>query len=337
MCWKCVSAICPLGGGTPDYEPDFPNSPGGNDGGGSDGGGQTNPDIPWYLQNPEIDIFSYSPVVQSVFQSLTDYGIVLHVSQVNYLQENNTIAQRFKTYLATNNSLIKSQNANMGINFFMDNPTATWQDFLNQVPKTPCENTKALMANTNMQASITQLKTNATSGSGEMGFKATKSGTPSPMIPGSAHSVNFGDKTGYAGGYHNHTKMGIPMYSPADINQLLGFARAQGNNGDPTLAFVGMVAPNGMHYIIRFEGTYQDSVNFNFMREDIDNYTDNMAMSNSIFKSSSSTQGIEKLLFKTLNNMGLDGKIILQRVENDGTIKTINKNNDGTITAVPCS
>ena len=53
------------------------------------------------------------PILQSVFQSLTDYGFVMRVSQVNYLQENNTIAQRFKTYLASNNSLVKSQNANM--------------------------------------------------------------------------------------------------------------------------------------------------------------------------------------------------------------------------------
>jgi hypothetical protein len=34
--------------------------------------------------------------------------------------------------------------------------------------------------------------------------------------------------------------------------------------------------------------------------------------------------------------MGLDGKINLQRIENDGTIKTVTKNNDGTTTAVPC-
>lgn len=123
----------------------------------------------------------------------------------------------------------------------------------------PCQKTKTLMANQNMQTSITQLKTNATSGSGEQGFKASKTGEPSPIIQGGAHNVDFGDKTGYAGGYHNHTGIGIPMLSPPDINQLLGFARAQGNNGDPTLAFVGMVAPNGMHYIIRFTGTYQDA------------------------------------------------------------------------------
>lgn len=38
----------------------------------------------------------------------------------------------------------------------------------------PCTKTKNLLTNTNMQASITQLKDNATSGTGEMGFKATK-------------------------------------------------------------------------------------------------------------------------------------------------------------------
>ncbi len=203
--------------------------------------------------------------------------------------------------------------------------------------KTPCAKTKTLLDNTNMQTFINNLKNNAITGTGEQGFKATKTGTPSSIIQGGAHSVNFGDKTGYAGGYHNHTKTGIPMLSPGDIDQLLGFARAQGNYGDPTQAFVGMVAPNGMHYIIRFEGTYQDATSFNFMQTDIDNLGDIMTVRNSIFKSSTSSDSIEKLFFKTLNDMGLDKKIILQRVENDGTIKTINKNNDGTITPVPCS
>ena len=289
------------------------------------------------------------PILQSVFQSLTDYGFVMRVSQVNYLQENNTIAQRFKTYLASNNSLVKSQNANMGINFFMDNPGATWQQFLNQVPKTPCEDTKALMANTSMQTSITALKTNATSGTGEMGFKATKSGMPSPMIPGLAHSVNFGDKTGYAGGYHNHTKIGIPMLSPPDIDQLLGFARAQGNNGDPTQAFVGMVAPNGMHYIIRFTGNYQDSISFNFMDADLKKLKDDYIEMESNLKEpllngtkyvnsdgSINNNGVEKLLFETLKNMGLAGKINLQRIESSGSVQNINLDSNNEPIAVPC-
>lgn len=42
------------------------------------------------------------------------------------------------------------------------------------------------------------------------------------------------------------------------------------------------------------------------------------------------------VFFKALKDMGLDSKIDLQRIENDGTIKTIVKNTDGTTTATPC-
>ncbi|WP_028121695.1 hypothetical protein [Epilithonimonas tenax] len=58
------------------------------------------------------------------------------------MEQNTSFAQKFRNYLVIN-ALIKSQNANMGINFFMDNPGAAWQDFLNMVQKTPCENIKA--------------------------------------------------------------------------------------------------------------------------------------------------------------------------------------------------
>ncbi|WP_312766935.1 hypothetical protein [Epilithonimonas sp.] len=204
--------------------------------------------------------------------------------------------------------------------------------------KTPCARNKALLQNANIQASITQLKNTAVNGSGEVGFKSKKDGTPSAIITGGAHSVNFGDKTGYAGGYHNHTKTGIPMHSPPDIDQLLGFARAQGNYGDPTLAFVGMVAPNGMHYIIRFTGTYQDALT-TFSQDEIDIFEKNYQTRYRIYKPTGDMNNdtIEKFFFKALKDMGLDKKIVLQRVENDGTIKTIIKNNDGTIMAVPCS
>jgi len=213
----------------------------------------------------------------------------------------------------------------------------------------PCTKTKNLLTNTNMQASITQLKDNATSGTGEMGFKATKAGVPSPMIPGLAHSVNFGDKTGYAGGYHNHTKTGIPMLSPPDIDQLLGFARAQGNYGDPTQAFVGMVAPNGMHYIIRFEGTYQESTSFNFMDVDLKKKNDVYIDLESNLKEpllygtqyinadgSINNKGVEKLLLETLKDMGLSGKVKLQRIDNNGTVQNINMDSNNQPVAVPC-
>jgi hypothetical protein len=64
------------------------------------------------------------------------------------------------------------------------------------------------------------------------------------------------------------------MLSPPDIDQLLGFARAQSTSSNLTNvnnAFIGMVAPNGMHYVIWFNGTYQDAVK-TFSQEDLDKY-----------------------------------------------------------------
>jgi len=211
-----------------------------------------------------------------------------------------------------------------------------------------CTKSKALLANTNIDASITQLKNNAINGTGEMGFKATKAGIPSPMINGGTHSLDFGYKTGYAGGYHNHTKKGIPMHSPPDIDQLLGFARAQGNQGNLTEAFVGMVAPNGMHYIIRFTGTYQDALT-NFSQEQLDKLEDDYRdredqLTSTILNGFSyinsdgsiNNKGVEKLLLDTLKKMGLSGKINLQRIENTGIIKNINLDSNNQPIGVPC-
>ncbi|WP_374465221.1 hypothetical protein [Chryseobacterium sp.] len=209
--------------------------------------------------------------------------------------------------------------------------TSTTQD--------PCKKTKSILTNPNVQTKISELKTQSTLG-GEKGVKFKVDGTPSETISGGEHSVNFGDKTGYAGGYHNHTPTGISMLSPPDIDQLLGFARAQpiSNPENVKNAYVGMVAPNGMHYVIRFNGTYQDAIT-NFSQEQLDEYTDRYQTRYGIYKPSSgdmNNEAIEKFFFKALKDMGLEGKVNLQRIENDGTVKMIIKNTDGTITATPC-
>jgi len=138
--------------------------------------------------------------------------------------------------------------------------------------QTPCEKTKTRLTQAGVQPKIEELKQQSTLG-GEKGVKFMLDGTPSPTITGGKHSVNFGDKTGYAGGYHNHTPTGIPMFSPPDIDQLLGFARAQPTSSDNTKnAYLGVVAPNGMHYVMSFNGTYQDALT-NFSQEDLNTYT----------------------------------------------------------------
>ncbi|SIT17641.1 hypothetical protein SAMN05421786_107198 [Chryseobacterium ureilyticum] len=201
-------------------------------------------------------------------------------------------------------------------------------------PKDPCEKTKNLINNSKTKPAIDALKAKSPLG-GEDGYKIKADGTPSDMIPGGDHSVNFMDKTGYVGGYHNHTPTGIPMLSPPDIDQLLQFALAQGNYGNPKNAFIGMVAPNGMHYVITFNGNYNDAL-VTFSQQQLDEFVINFETRNYLYHSSSSAEGLEKLLFKTLKDMKIEGKVNLQRIETDGTISTITKNSDGTITATPC-
>ncbi len=215
----------------------------------------------------------------------------------------------------------------------------------NNEPETqedPCQKTKAIINNPKMTAGLNELKDQSilpksNDNYGEKGIKFKADGTPSATIPGQAHSVNFGDKTGYTGGYHNHTVAEIPMLSPPDIDQLLGFARAQGNYGDPTKAYLGMIAPNGMHYVIYFNGSYSDAV-VTFTDETLKPFNDRYQTRYGMISSDGnvSNEAIEKFFFKTITDMGLEGKVNLQRIENNGTIKTITKNTDGSINADPC-
>lgn len=214
----------------------------------------------------------------------------------------------------------------------------------------PCERTQNMLLKAGVQPKIDELKEQAPKG-GELGVKFKIDGTPSPTISGGAHNVNFGDKTGYAGGYHNHTPTGIPMLSPNDIDQLLGFARAQPTSNPLNVnnAFVGMVAPNGMHYVIWFNGTYQDAVK-TFSQEEINNYkTDYIELESNLtdevkngmtYMNGDGTinnLGVEKLFFETLKNMGLEGKVNLQRIESDGTVKIIGLNSSNQPISTTCS
>ncbi|MDH6250982.1 hypothetical protein M2347_000709 [Chryseobacterium sp. H1D6B] len=219
-----------------------------------------------------------------------------------------------------------------------------------QTPQTPCERTQNMFLKAGVQPKIDELKAQSTVG-GEKGVKFKPDGTPSPTITGGAHSVNFGDKTGYAGGYHNHTPTGIPMLSPPDIDQLLGFARAQptSNPANVNNAYIGMVAPNGMHYVIWFNGTYQDAIT-NFSQQQLDNYnadyqilkndlTTPLLYGNTYINSDGSINnlGVETLFFETLKSMGLDGKVNLQRIESDGTVKIIGLNSSNQPVSTTCS
>ncbi len=216
---------------------------------------------------------------------------------------------------------------------------------------TPCIRTQNRLLQPASQSKINELKQQSTLG-GEKGVKFMLDGTPSPTITGGKHSVNFGDKTGYAGGYHNHTPTGIPMFSPADIDQLLGFARAQPTSTNtPGNAYLGVVAPNGMHYVMNFNGTYQDALT-NFSQEDLNKITKiyrDIEKDLTDFGKNGNTYinpdgtinnlGAEMLFFKMLKSMGLDGKINLQRIEtvvNNDIVKNIDFNGSNQITVISC-
>ena len=48
-------------------------------------------------------------------------------------------------------------------------------------------------------------------------------------------------------------------------------------------------------------------------------------------------KGVEKLLLETLKNMGLNGKVSLQRIETSGAVQSINLDSNNQPIAVPCS
>lgn len=213
---------------------------------------------------------------------------------------------------------------------------------------TPCVKTQNRLLQPSTQSKIAELRQQSSLG-GEKGVKFMLDGTPSATITGGKHSVNFGDKTGYAGGYHNHTPTGIPMFSPPDIDQLLGFARAQPTSTDtPGNAYLGMVAPNGMHYVMNFSGTYQDALT-NFSQEDLDkitkkyiemesNLTDLGKNGNTYINPDGTINnlGVEVLFFETLKIMGLSGKVNLQRIELDNSIQNIEINASNQLVTRSC-
>lgn len=222
-----------------------------------------------------------------------------------------------------------------------------------------------MLARPNVQQGIVNVKTNAAltltnPKTGELGFKEKKDGTIVPANVNASHHVIFSDVTDSYGGYHNHTATGTHMVSPPDIvDTLFGFASAQSINDGVGNAYFGMIAAETcssctggikyVHYVIRFAGTGAELANFvyspaqmvkiiNDYRKTATDLSDPYISGTTYINSSGdlNEKGLEKLFFDTLINMGLDNKILLQRVENNGTVYNVTKNSSGIITAIPC-
>lgn len=226
-------------------------------------------------------------------------------------------------------------------------------------PTDPCEKTKAISTDPAVKAKVGTLKEQSKikgDNSGEKGFNVNLDGTTGGIIPGEKHSVDLGSEAGKQGGYHNHTPDGIKMHSPPDILKMLNYALAQpnGNLSHGFLGFVGSekcsTCPDGYkyhNYIIRFSGNSQELEKFifhtNWDKKALGNdyqKRENNLLSNSAYTDndgeSLNQKGLEKLFFDTLKGMNMEGKVNLQRVDNDGTIQNIILDNNNQPTAIPC-
>nr|WP_315153887.1 hypothetical protein [uncultured Flavobacterium sp.] len=144
-CSSCTSSRC-YGFGGSTAPGNFGSSEGGDGGstggGGSSGGGGTS-GTPWYLMNPDVDIYKYPTKVRNVFKNLTDYDVILQREQLDYLKNNPTILNDI-TLLLVNNSQDKADFTNNVISALNDGAITTYKQFTITVEnfkyslKSPC-------------------------------------------------------------------------------------------------------------------------------------------------------------------------------------------------------
>lgn len=207
----------------------------------------------------------------------------------------------------------------------------------------PCNKTKDLLDNVAVQLKVQDLKNHLANG-GERGWKFNKDGSPpTQTTENSSHSVNFGDPSTINGGYHNHSGTGVNIFSSDDISTLIEMARYQsiGNTGD---AYMGLVAPGGIHYVMYFDGSHGDLPAFgSYTHQEKEDW--NKGQWKDYLKSISDysitmNEKLEQIFFSTLESMRLNNKIILQRIEErEQGVKvfTVKQNSDGTIAPSPCN
>ena len=229
--------------------------------------------------------------------------------------------------------------------------------------KTPCQKTKEMLERPNVAAGINDVKAQAKKAAddikeGEVGRIEKNSGVVTAANVSSNHHVTFNDISNSMGIYHNHTYRGAKIHSPQDIQALLNFAANQASVSDYQNVYVGMIgatqcypaAPDCyryFHYVVRFTGSASDlSILSTFTEEKM------VAMKKTYQKKESklaadpnyvdtlgddlNKKGLEKLFFDTLSDMDLYGKVMLQRVDDNGTINTITLDNSGMPKATPC-
>jgi len=224
----------------------------------------------------------------------------------------------------------------------------------------PCVKTKKMFQKPKVQQAIDAVTDQAKKAAldaneGEIG-RIEKNGDFYPADVSEDHHVTFNNISGATGIYHNHTYNGAKMLSPPDIYSILSFAQEQpsSNYGD---AYVGMIGAEKcypavagcyrmFHYLIRFSATTADlskSFTEDEMKELENKYRDRegelkekIPYVDFLGDVTLNKKGYEKLFFETLAKMGLSGKVILQRIDDDGKIYNINLDANGIPEAIPC-
>lgn len=224
----------------------------------------------------------------------------------------------------------------------------------------PCEKTKEMLENTLVQEGLGDLEdfmdTPEWEEGNESGFKVGLDGLTTPTS-GGLHATNLGNISHNAGAYHVHTPKGLHMFSPPDILRLIDFAFVQQPSTNVGNAFLGIYVKEPcstclggfkyVHYVIRFNGNYNDltSLSLPYSEKEIDDFTLNQALISGMYENQyqnnppndyMNSNGLEFVFFETLKDMGLDGKILLQRIDENNNITNLTKNGDEPINEVSC-
>lgn len=224
----------------------------------------------------------------------------------------------------------------------------------------PCLKTQTLLNDANAQQAIADVTEQAKKAAndineGEIG-RIEKNGQFTAADVSADHHVTFNNINGAKGIYHSHTFNGAKMHSPPDINFVLSLANDPSNALNLGDAYVGMIGAEKCypatagcyrmrHYLIRFIGTASDlatSFTEDQMKKFNKDYRDREHELTEILPyvdflgDELNNKGVEKLFFDTLAKMGLTGKVMLQRIDDDGTVNNINLDANGVPTAMPC-
>ncbi|KAB1229804.1 hypothetical protein [Chryseobacterium viscerum] len=226
----------------------------------------------------------------------------------------------------------------------------------------PCYKTKTMLAKTAVKDKIDSLKVKTRSEDNEFGFKVRPDGTTSDMTEGGKNNWDPGSLQGFAGFYHSHPGAGINIFSPPDIQSLFTNIITSGSSSTVSDVFIGVIGSEScpscqndekvkyFYYIIRYNGPIQDAGTISSMNYDMsdlkDSYREREKELASIHPTSPYSDndgaslnhmGVEKLFFETLDKMNINkNNMILQRIDDNGTINMITLNSDGTTTPVPC-